>query len=87
MLSAGIDEAGKGSLISRVYTGIVVLPDNFIDLCKEEKIIIRDSKKMSEKQRNRSRIFIEKYAVIITFNIVIMKRLIILVYPEQHFVQ
>ena len=31
MLAAGIDEAGKGSLISRVYTGIVVLPDNFID--------------------------------------------------------
>lgn len=62
-LIAGIDEAGRGSLISRVYTGIVVLPDNFLDLCKEENIIIRDSKKMTKRQREKSRRFIEYHAI------------------------
>ena len=63
MLVAGMDEAGRGSLISRVYTGIVVLPDNFLELCKEENIIIRDSKKMTKLQREKSRRFIEHYAI------------------------
>lgn len=63
MLVAGIDEAGRGSLISRVYSAIVVLPENFLELCNEEKIIIRDSKKMTKLQREKSRRFIEKYAI------------------------
>lgn len=60
---AGMDEAGRGSLISRVYVGIVVLPEDFMELCKEHKIVIRDSKKMTKLQRQKSRIFIEKYAI------------------------
>ena len=63
MLIAGIDEAGRGSLISRVYSAIVVLPENFLELCNEEKIMIRDSKKMTKLQRKKSRRFIEKYAI------------------------
>lgn len=63
MLVAGIDEAGRGSLISRVYSAIVVLPENFLELCSEEKIIIRDSKKMTKLQREKSRRFIERYAI------------------------
>lgn len=60
---AGMDEAGRGSLISRVYVGIVILPENFLDLCKEYGIIIRDSKKMTKLQRNKSRKFIEQNAI------------------------
>ena len=48
MLVAGVDEAGRGSLISRVYTAITVLPDDFMKTAKEENIVIRDSKKMSK---------------------------------------
>ena len=44
-LVAGMDEAGRGSLISRVYVGIVVLPENFMEMCQEHGIVIRDSKK------------------------------------------
>ena len=62
-LIAGMDEAGRGSLLSRVYTAIVVLPDNFKELCKEENVIIRDSKKMTKRQRDRSRLFIEEHAI------------------------
>jgi ribonuclease HII len=63
MLVAGVDEAGRGSLISRVYTAITVLPENFMKLAEEEKIIIRDSKKMSKLQRNKARKFIETHAI------------------------
>ena len=62
-LIAGMDEAGRGSLLSRVYTAIVVLPDNFKELCEEENVIIRDSKKMTKRQRDRSRLFIEEHAI------------------------
>ena len=41
---AGVDEAGLGSLISRVYTAITVLPDDFMKHAEMEKIVIRDSK-------------------------------------------
>ena len=63
MIKAGIDEAGRGSLISRVYTAITILPDNFLDICQEENIVIRDSKKMTSLQRQKSRLFIEKHAI------------------------
>lgn len=63
MLIAGVDEAGRGSLISRVYTAITILPENFMKVAEEEKIIIRDSKKMSKLQRNKARKFIETNAI------------------------
>ena len=63
MLVAGVDEAGRGSLISRVYTAITVLPDDFMKVAKEENIVIRDSKKMSKLQRNKARLFIEMNAI------------------------
>lgn len=62
-LIAGMDEAGRGSLISRVYVGIVVLPENFMEMCEEHGIVIRDSKKMTKLQRNKSRIFIENHSI------------------------
>jgi ribonuclease HII len=63
MIKAGIDEAGRGSLISRVYTGITILPDNFLEMANEENVVIRDSKKMTKIQRDKSRTFIEKNAI------------------------
>lgn len=63
MIKAGMDEAGRGSLISRVYTAITILPEDFLDLCDSQNIIIRDSKKMTKLQREKSRMFIEKYAI------------------------
>jgi ribonuclease HII len=44
----GIDEAGRGPLIGRVYAGAVIWGDNII---LDEKIKIVDSKKLSAKKR------------------------------------
>ena len=60
---AGVDESGRGCLFGRVYTALCILNENFNEKAKEEKIIIRDSKKMTVKQRNRARIFIEENSV------------------------
>lgn len=62
-IELGIDEAGRGCLFGRVYVAGVILPNNFAELCKENKITIKDSKKMSKKKRNESRKFIEDNAI------------------------
>jgi len=61
---AGLDEAGRGSFIGRVYSSCVVVDENFIQRYKDnnEKIVLRDSKKLSEKKRDAARKFIETYA-------------------------
>jgi len=63
MLVAGIDEAGRGSLISRVCAAAVVVPEDFMDMAAEEEIVIRDSKKMTARQRERSAAWIEQNAI------------------------
>ena len=63
VIELGIDEAGRGTLIGPVYIAGVILPNNIIELCEEEDIIIKDSKKMSKKERERSRLFIENNAI------------------------
>jgi len=63
VVEIGIDEAGRGTLIGPVYIAGVILPNNIIELCEEEDIIIKDSKKMSKKERERSRLFIENNAI------------------------
>ena len=60
---AGMDEAGRGSLYGAVYAAICVLPIDFMEKAKQEKIVIRDSKKMTKLQRMKSREFIEKHAL------------------------
>jgi ribonuclease HII len=62
-IELGIDEAGRGCLFGRVYIAGVILPQNIIELCDEEDIIIKDSKKMSKKNKNKAREFIEKNAI------------------------
>lgn len=57
MIEAGVDEAGRGSLIGPVFASAVILPPNF----KNE--FLDDSKKISEKKRDELRIVIEKEAI------------------------
>lgn len=61
-IEIGIDEAGRGCLFGRVYVAGVILPNNILELCEEENIIIKDSKKLSKKNKDRAREFIERVA-------------------------
>lgn len=58
--ACGIDEAGRGSLIGRVYTAAVVLPQEFPDDTYKQ---IKDSKKLSKKKRDLMRKYIEENAI------------------------
>lgn len=56
-IEAGVDEAGRGSLIGPVYAAAVILPKDF------KNKFLNDSKKLSEKKRDELRIIIEKEAI------------------------
>ncbi|MBN1158865.1 MAG: ribonuclease HII [Bacteroidales bacterium] len=56
-IEAGIDEAGRGCLAGPVFAAAVILPD---DYCNPS---LNDSKKLSEKTRNRLRDEIEHVAL------------------------
>lgn len=60
LLEAGIDEAGRGCLCGRVYTGCVILPNTFPD---DTYLMIKDSKKLSRKNRDIMRKYIETHAI------------------------
>ncbi len=47
-IEAGVDEAGRGCLMGRVYAAAVIMPQTFPD---ETYLQIRDSKRLSEKKR------------------------------------
>lgn len=53
----GCDEAGRGCLAGPVVAAAVILPNNFY--CPE----LNDSKQLTEKQRNKLRLIIEKEAL------------------------
>ncbi len=57
IIEAGADEAGRGCLAGPVYAAAVILPDGF------ESEELNDSKKLSEKQRNKLRTQIENEAL------------------------
>lgn len=57
LLEAGCDEAGRGCLAGPVFAAAVILPNHFI--CES----LNDSKKISEKERDSLRLYIEKYAL------------------------
>lgn len=63
VLEIGIDEAGRGCLIGPVFIAGVILPNNIYELCEEENIVLKDSKKMSSKNREVARDFIERVAI------------------------
>ena len=53
-LEVGIDEAGRGPLFGRVYVGAVILPQDE----EFDHSLMRDSKKLNEKQINYNFIII-----------------------------
>lgn len=59
-IEVGIDEAGRGCLMGRVYTGAVILPNDF---STDEYLDIKDSKKLSIKNRERLRNYIESHSL------------------------
>jgi len=59
----GVDEAGRGSLLGRVYAGAVCFGSEVSETWRKKKIVIWDSKKMTAKARQRSRIYIEDKAM------------------------
>jgi ribonuclease HII len=56
-IEAGCDEAGRGCLAGPVFAAAVILPATF------QNELLNDSKKLSEKQRNKLRPIIEKEAL------------------------
>lgn len=62
----GVDEAGRGCAWGSVFAGAVVLPDRLIHdetMTKNEKFLLRDSKKLSHKRRDESRTLILENAI------------------------
>ena len=57
LLEAGCDEAGRGCLAGPVFAAAVILPNSF------SHPLLNDSKKLSEKNRNKLRPIIEKEAI------------------------
>lgn len=62
-IELGIDEAGRGCLFGDLFVAGVILPKNIEDLIEDHKVVIKDSKKVSKKNRNISKEFIKKYAL------------------------
>lgn len=67
MLNIGIDEVARGCFFGRVYAAAVILP-NFEEIYNNKIILenynlIRDSKKLNKKQREKLADFIEEYAI------------------------
>lgn len=59
---AGVDEVGRGPLAGPVVAAAVVLPD-LTDVDEPELHLLRDSKKLSEKQRERAAQVVRRIAV------------------------
>ncbi|NQT77167.1 MAG: ribonuclease HII [Bacteroidetes bacterium] len=57
LLEAGLDEAGRGCFAGPVCAAAVILPEGF----KNE--MLNDSKQLSEQQRNKLRVIIEREAI------------------------
>lgn len=59
-IEAGVDEAGRGCLMGRVYSAAVIMPQEFQD---DTYLQIRDSKKLTAKKRDLLRQYIESTAI------------------------
>jgi ribonuclease HII len=58
-----LDECARGCGFGSTFIGAVVLPPNFEELMKAAQVIVRDSKKMSAKQREKAFHFIKDHAL------------------------
>ncbi|MFQ3578856.1 MAG: ribonuclease HII, partial [Bacteroidales bacterium] len=63
-IEAGCDEAGRGCLAGPVFAAAVILPENFKDPG------LNDSKKISQKEREKLRLYIESKALSFAIGIV-----------------
>ena len=63
VIEIGIDEAGRGCFLGPVFIAGVILPNDIEELCEENDFIIKDSKKLSKKNRDRARDFIINFAI------------------------
>ena len=59
-VEVGVDEAGRGCLMGRVYAAAVIMPDEYPDEIYKQ---IKDSKKLSAKKRSILKEYIEENAI------------------------
>lgn len=59
----GVDEAGRGAFFSRIYSAVVVYNPDLKEDIKKNKIVIRDSKKMTPRQRDQSYEFLVQHTM------------------------
>lgn len=59
----GVDEAGRGAFFSRMYSAAVVYDPDLVSSASEKKIVIRDSKKMTPRQRQFSYEFLQDHSL------------------------
>jgi len=57
-LAIGMDEVGRGAFAGPLGVGSVIFPSNICKKYDSSKLIIRDSKKMTELQRNKAFVWI-----------------------------
>lgn len=50
----GVDEAGRGAFFSRIYSAVVVANPELMEELQQQKLVVRDSKKMTPRQRNQT---------------------------------
>lgn len=69
MLQIGIDEAGRGPLLGSVHVAAAILPKTWSDLIENQPLrdtplsLLTDSKKLSEKKRDRLYPLVQQYAL------------------------
>jgi ribonuclease HII len=69
IIEAGLDEVARGCLFGRVYAAVVIWNENIKENeikypnLTNNKLQIKDSKKLNREQRNKLKIYIEKNAV------------------------
>lgn len=62
-VSVGVDEAGRGAFFSRMYSAAAVYDPNLLSRATTDKIVIRDSKKMTPRQRQISYEFLQEHCL------------------------
>ena len=63
-IEIGIDEAGAGTFFGSLFVAGVILPNNIKELMEADgNVVIRDSKKMSQKKREYAEEFIKRNSI------------------------
>lgn len=59
----GVDEAGRGAFFSRMYSAAAVYDPDLLSQATADKIVLRDSKKMTPRQRQISYSFLQDHCL------------------------